>query len=183
MPQTRRLSRQDWIDAAFEALETGGVPAVSVEPIAARLGVTKGSFYWHFKDRRELLAAALKQWESSTPALIEQLDAIEDPRRRLATWGRRVLGGDKALITALHDASDDPVVAPVVRRVTDRRIKYLAGILRDAGIPPALARRRARLLYASDLGLFQISRAHPSQRPSDAEVARMADELVEGFLR
>jgi AcrR family transcriptional regulator len=57
MPQ-KRLTRQDWIDAALEALETGGVPAVAVEPLASRLGVTKGSFYWHFKDRNELLATA-----------------------------------------------------------------------------------------------------------------------------
>jgi AcrR family transcriptional regulator len=182
MPQTTRLSRQDWIDAAFEALETGGVPAVAVEPLATRLGVTKGSFYWHFKDRSELLAAALEQWSETTPSLIESLDAIEDPRERLRTWGRRVLGGDKALVTALHAAADDPIVAPVLHRVTKRRIDYLAGVLRDAGVPPALARRRARLLYAADLGLFQITRALPDGRPTDAEVRRMADELVDGFL-
>ena len=183
MPQSTRLSRQDWIDAAFDALETGGVPAVAVEPLAARLGVTKGSFYWHFKDRGELLAAALAQWEHATPALIESLDAIDDPRERLHTWGRRVLGGDKALLTALHAAADNPVVAPVLHRVTERRIEYLAGVLRDSGVPPALARRRARLLYAADLGLYQITRALPDGKPTDAEVRRMADELVEGFLR
>ena len=184
MPQTRRLSRQDWIDAAFEALESGGVPAVAVEPLAARLGVTKGSFYWHFKDRSELLAAALEQWERETTEwLIQRLTAIEDPRERLETWGRRVLGRDKALLTALHAAADNPVVAPVLHRVTERRIKYLADVLRDGGISPALARRRARLLYAADLGLYQITRAVPDEKPTDAEVRRMADELVEGFLR
>jgi AcrR family transcriptional regulator len=184
MPQSKRLSRQDWIDAAFEALEKGGVPAVAVEPLASRLGVTKGSFYWHFKDRGELLAAALDQWErEQTERLIGHLDSIEDPRQRLDAWARRVLGRDKALLTALHAAADNPVVAPVLQRVTERRIRYLAGIVRDAGVPAAIARRRARLLYAADLGLFQITRVLPGQQAGEAEIGRMADELVEGFLR
>ena len=183
MPQTRRLSRDQWTGAALEALESGGVPAVAVEPLATRLGVTKGSFYWHFKDRNELLAAALELWERETTEwLIRQLDEIEDPRERLAAWGRRVLGRDKALLTGLHSAADDPVVAPVLGRVTERRIDYLAGILRDAGVPAATARRRARLLYAADLGLFQIGRALPGGPPTDAEVRRMTAELIDGFL-
>jgi hypothetical protein len=60
---------------------------------------------------------------------------------------------------------------------------YLAEILRDGGIPPAVARRRARLLYAADLGLYQITRALPDEKVTDGEVRRMADDLVEGFLR
>ena len=68
-----RLSRDDWAGAALDAL-SGGLGAVAVEPLAARLGATKGSFYWHFRNRDELIAAAL-QLGGSTTAVIERLEA------------------------------------------------------------------------------------------------------------
>jgi AcrR family transcriptional regulator len=171
-----RLSREDWIEAALEVLATGGVPALAVEPLAKRLGVTKGSFYWHFKDRDELLSAALGEWERErTDALIERLDTVPDPRERLAEWGRHAFVADKALLVALHAASEHPIVAPALGRVTERRVAWLADLLREAGIEPAAATRRARLLYASDLGLFLIG-------PGDVEPEGLIGEL-DAFLR
>src|ERR671922_6013 len=106
MPATSHLSRERWIAAALDALADGGMAAVAVEPLAARLGVTKGSFYWHFRDRDELLTAALQEWErTGTEELIKRLDQIADPRERLAEWARRVLGADKAQLVALHAAA------------------------------------------------------------------------------
>ena len=175
-----RLGRDEWIHAALTALAEGGVDAIAVEPLARRLGVTKGSFYWHFTDRNELLAAALEQWAGQTPELIEKLDRIEDPRKRLRAWAERVLGLDKRQLAALHAAADEPLVAPVLRRVTERRVAYLAGILREAGVPRATAQRRARLLYAADLGLYQLGR--PGPRPTKAELTALARELERAFL-
>ena len=184
MPRKPRLSREQWIEAAIDALAEGGVGAVAVEPLAKRLGVTKGSFYWHFGDRDELLAAALDEWERvGTEGWIERLDAIADPRQRLAEWARRVLGADKALLVALHAAADHPVVAPVLRRNTERRIEYLAGVLREAGVPPSAARRRARLLYSADIGLYQTARALGAGRPSERELRAFVDEIRDAFLR
>src|SRR5260221_12707598 len=62
----RRLTRDDWITAALAAIADGGLAAVGVEPLAARLGATKGSFYWHFKNRDALLEAAIRRWEKET---------------------------------------------------------------------------------------------------------------------
>jgi AcrR family transcriptional regulator len=184
MPEKTRLSREQWIEAALGALTEGGVGAVAVEPLAARLGVTKGSFYWHFRNRDELLAAALAEWErKGTGGLIERLDAIDDPRERLAEWARRVLGADKALLVALHAAADDPVVAPVLRRNTERRIQYLGDMLRDAGVSPAAALLRARLLYAADLGLYQITRALSAERPTASDLRPLIREIQDAFLR
>lgn len=175
-----KLSRKHWIDAALDALAEGGAGAVAVEPLAARLGVTKGSFYWHFGGRDDLLEAALATWESEqTDAFIARLDAIEDPRRRLAEWGSRVFGKEKALLAALHAAADHPVVAPVLRRVTERRIDYLVGILREAGIPPATARRRGRLLYSADIGAFEVGQAAPVD---ERERRALTREIVSAFL-
>jgi len=62
-----RLDAAAWIAAAFDALADGGIDAVRVEPLAKALGITKGSFYWHFADRRALLDAMLRHFED--PAL------------------------------------------------------------------------------------------------------------------
>ena len=57
-----RLDAAAWVAAAFDALADGGIDAVRVEPLAKALGITKGSFYWHFADRRALLDAMLDAW-------------------------------------------------------------------------------------------------------------------------
>jgi AcrR family transcriptional regulator len=184
MAQKTRLSRDRWIEAALDALADGGLAAIAVEPLAARLGVTKGSFYWHFHDRDALLAAALDEWEQTgTEGLIKRLDEIADPRERLAEWARRVLGADKAQLTALHAAADHPIVAPVLRRTTERRLQYLAALLHEAGVPPATARRRAQLLYSADLGLYQIARALDAQSPGQRELRALIREICDTFLR
>jgi AcrR family transcriptional regulator len=181
---TPRLAREDWISAALDAATEGGVSAVAVEPLAKRLGVTKGSFYWHFRDRDDLLEAMLAEWERErTEAFIERLDAIRDPRRRLGEWTRQAFGADKALLVALHAAGDHPIVRPVLTRVTERRIRYLADLLHEAGVPPAAARRRARLLYSADLGLFQIGGVVSDGKPAGGELTALIREIQGAFLR
>jgi AcrR family transcriptional regulator len=186
MPTTTtkpRLSRERWIEAALAALAENGVEAVAVEPLARRLGVTKGSFYWHFRDRDELLAATLAEWERErTEELIERLDSIEDPRERLAEWARHAFVADKALLVGLHAAAEHPLVAPVLRRVTERRIEWLADLFREAGVAPAAARRRARLLYSADLGLFQVGRALSDSETSERELRALIREIQDAYL-
>ena len=65
-----RLSADDWAAAALEQIAEQGVSAVAVEPLARRLGVTKGSFYWHFPSRDALLQAALERWETHEQAVV-----------------------------------------------------------------------------------------------------------------
>ena len=79
-PKPRRtLSGEDWLAAALEALRESGVDGVKVLPLARRLGVSRGSFYWHFRDRGELLAAVLDYWDRwSTEVVIDALDASKD---------------------------------------------------------------------------------------------------------
>src|SRR5438477_7765626 len=92
-----RLSAQDWETAALEALADGGVAGVAVEPLARRLGVTKGSFYWHYADREALLAAALSRWEKShTESIIAALADVRDPRERLVRLIGRVSAGGRS---------------------------------------------------------------------------------------
>ena len=84
-----RLDREDWIAAGLDALESGGVEAVAVVPLARALGVTRGSFYWHFGSRDELLEAVLARWEDEHSAqTLRAVSKIADPRERL----REILG-------------------------------------------------------------------------------------------
>src|SRR5512142_2273935 len=90
----RRLTRDDWADAALAAVAEGGLAAVAVEPLAARLGTTKGSFYWHFATREALLEAALARWEDKTTTAVigEIVNAMDDPASQLRRLIVRVIG-------------------------------------------------------------------------------------------
>ncbi len=70
-----RLSISEWLRAARSALLNRGLGSVSIERLARELGVTKGSFYWHFKDRAALLEALLKEWEDEADLLIGAIGA------------------------------------------------------------------------------------------------------------
>jgi AcrR family transcriptional regulator len=83
------LGREQWLTAAVAALIRGGLDAVAVEPLATSLGVTKGSFYWHFENRDALIAALVEQWEAvGTEQVIAELDAIAPPNAFLPSFRR-----------------------------------------------------------------------------------------------
>ncbi|MBY8847540.1 TetR/AcrR family transcriptional regulator [Saccharothrix longispora] len=159
-----RRTRDDWTAVALRALAEGGVPAVAVEPLAARLGATKGSAYWHFPNRAALLAATLERWEREhTEAVIGLVEAVPDPLDRLRLLFGTVLerAGDAAVEAAMLAARDDPAVAPVLRRVTDRRVEYLTGLFGELGFAPGTARRRALLAYSVYVGQVHLLVAAP----------------------
>lgn len=97
----RRLTADDWADAALAALGERGLAGVAVEPLATRLGTTKGSFYWHFANRDALVVAALARWEEvATERIITAMEAAEpDPAARL----------DALLRAAAASASQNPL--------------------------------------------------------------------------
>jgi AcrR family transcriptional regulator len=180
----RRLRRDDWIEAALEAIERGGIAAVSVEPLAARLGVTKGSFYSHFGSRDELIAAALESWERGRGDTIERFAKIEDPAARLRqmlleavtfTQSGRV-SAHMILLGELGELGDERVRAAVAR-VTESRLELLTRSYRQLGCSAQRASHRARLAYAIYRGLLQMTREAPEQRLGDRELARFLAEV------
>src|SRR6476659_2572674 len=99
----RRLTRDDWITAALAAIADGGLAAVGVEPLAARLGATKGSFYWHFAGRDALVAAALSRWErTDTEDVITAIEAEPDLAARLRLLLGHALDGGARVELALQ---------------------------------------------------------------------------------
>jgi AcrR family transcriptional regulator len=183
----RRLSRGDWTQAALDAIATGGLAAVAVEPLAAQLGVTKGSFYAHFSSRDELIEAALESFERSHGVTdLERFAEIEDPTERL----RQVLlaavtfsqsGAPSVHVSLLGELGDTRVRATVAR-VTESRVRLLTRTYRQLGLSPARAGDRARLAYATYLGLLQMAREAPERRLAKRELARFMDEVNSALI-
>ncbi len=186
MPDTR-LSRDDWLKVAVDALLQDGPDGVAVQPLARRLETTKGSFYWHFSSREDLLRAALAEWEAA--ATQDAIDAIEEqseePQEKTTL-----------LVTAITNRCQDhpgellllagathPDVGAAVERVTWRRIDYLARLLRAAGLTPAVAQRRATIGYAACVGHAQFARSVPTVLPSSPRGRRaLATEIAQILL-
>ena len=173
-----RLSAADWELAALDLIAEQGVAAVAVEPLARRLNVTKGSFYWHFATRDALLEAALKRWEQvDVDHLMTQIDRIEDPRERLTQLFMRTSREMKThvIYSALLKALDHPVVQPVMQRLSLRRINYLAVGYRALGLSRRDAMHRARLAYSAYVGFLQLM--------LQMKLPRMDAEEFEGYVR
>jgi AcrR family transcriptional regulator len=155
-----RLSREDWIQAALGLLAEGNVDSVLIPPLAKRLGVTKGSFYWHFKNREDMLDAVLEEWHRrATARVIEKVErAASTPVARLRALfdisnraGVDDLGG--ALELAVRNwARLDKRARAAVAAVDAERLSYLAQLYRALGMDAAPARHRAFAQYAFSTG-------------------------------
>ncbi len=165
--------RGDWIDAGLRALAEGGVEAVRVEALARALGVTKGSFYWHFRDRADLLQALMAEWETRrTEGVIQGADAAGgNASARLLNVTRAAAEADARLELGMRSwGAMDPLAAAAVARSDQRRLNYLAALFRELGFPTNDAARRARLVYLARLGHLLS--------PADPEAANDEDALT-----
>ena len=163
-----------------------GVGGLAIEALARRLGVTKGSFYWHFKNREALLEAALNRWEADDTRTLEtHIDTAGDnPRERLGALFRWVSGETRPhrIYAALLQALDHPQVKPMMTRVSRRRMDLLEVAFKQAGLPSEHARHRARLTYSAYVGFLQLNVAlelpHLSHEQYDAYVEHVIEALV-----
>lgn len=152
--------RAQWLSAGLEALRKGGVGAVRVERLAGDVGVTKGSFYHHFRDRGALLEEVLEYWaREMTDAEFERIQTLRGGLApRLVALAEDVLekgiGRYDPAIRAW--ARQDRKVAAAVAQVDRRRVKALAGFFEEGGFSPAEARTRARTFYTFLLGEPQM---------------------------
>ena len=175
------LTAADWAEAALQLIAERGLGALTVNALAKRLGVTKGSFYWHFQSRSDLLAAALAHWEGrATSDAIRGLDAVGDHRRRLELMldAASQPPRSRSLYAALAEAAEDPTVRSVLNRVASARIAYLETCYSKLGMPPQRAKTYAVLAYAAYRGLLQLAHEAPEALPADwssyPEVVRTA---------
>lgn len=174
------LTAESWAEAALDAIARDGVSAVAVEPLAKALGVTKGSFYWHFPNRDALLTAALELWERRETEAVLQKARREDPRRRIEVLFREVAADRRAspLYLALSAAANDPRIGAAVRRVAEGRLAFMTECFTALGLAEDEARRRALMAYAMYLGMLQLQRDNRFALPAAGEFERFVDEVV-----
>ena len=149
-----RLDAAAWIAAAFDALADGGIDAVRVEPLAKALGITKGSFYWHFADRRALLDAMLDAWMQGRVAAIRQQAPLRGAPtavlRQLADlYTRNANARGLAIELAIRAlARTDEGAAKAVRSVDRERLQQVGDLFAALGWPRGEAQARAVLFYS-----------------------------------
>jgi AcrR family transcriptional regulator len=170
-----QLSAQDWVDQGLRTLARDGFTALKADPLAKVMGVSRGSFYWHFADIAAYHAAVLARWREvaldNIIADMEQAPPQDTPLRRLL---RRVFAAKPALEVAVRSwAAHDAAARRAVQAVDRRRLGYVADLLIAAGVPAAAAQTRAQILYWAFLGFALSEKAAPGEPP-----AALIDELV-----
>lgn len=168
-PRKNALNRAAWIAAARKLLIKKGIVNVKVEPLAKTLGVTTGSFYWHFPGREALRKAVLQDWvDANTTPLFEAVQgAGEDPRHQyLAFFGVWVLerGFDPAYDQAIRAwARTSKEVSRILHKVDADRIDLLTEIMKGFGHEAFEARMRARITYYHQVGYYALDVHEPRQ--------------------
>jgi AcrR family transcriptional regulator len=184
-PVAPPLSREAWVVAATNLVAQEGIQSLAVEPLAARLGVTKGSFYWHFSNRDELIQAVLEAWEQDQSTdVVTRYAGISDPRQRLRVLLFAAFEDveNGRFFAALAVSSEDARVQPFLRRATERRLAFGVEAFQALGLKEKEAQEKALLAYAAYAGYFQLLRTSPGAMAAVTDlsgfVRRLADALV-----
>jgi AcrR family transcriptional regulator len=173
-----QLSAKDWLDQGLRALARSGFTALKAEPLAKAMGVSRGSFYWHFADIGAYHAAILKHWrEVAAEQIIANLEAASGDDNPLQLLLRRAFGTRPALENAVRTwATLDPAARSAVQAIDRRRLGYVENLLGASGLPADVARARAQILYWAFLGFALSDRPLPQARQAEVldELLRMA---------
>jgi AcrR family transcriptional regulator len=171
---TEQLSADDWIREGLKALGRSGFTALKADPLAKAIGVSRGSFYWHFADLAAFHAALLKRWrEIAAEQIIADVeaDSAGEPLRALL---RRTFGAKLDLERAVRNwAAFEPAAQAAMRAIDRRRLDYIEGLLRKRGLDAAAAQARAQILYWTFLGFALSGPSLPAAR-----LQGLLDELL-----
>jgi len=179
----KRMASSDWEEAALHAIASRGLDALSIPDLARSLGVTKGSFYWHFDSLKALIEAALRRWEAMDREALDEVQPIEDPRARLEALF--VQSMQKLEAHALYVAlalSADPAVVAAVRRVSARRLDFLVRSYRQLGLGTREARMRALLAYSAYVGALHLRRQRAPGLNAEKDLAAYVAHAVKTLI-
>jgi AcrR family transcriptional regulator len=178
------LTPERWIEAATEVLVNQGIDSVRVDVLAQQLQVTRGSFYWHFRDREDLLRRVLQAWrEQATELLTARLESAHpDPREQLRDVislpirGRAAQRAARIELAIRAWARRDDTARQAVDEADGARIAYIAQLFSALGFGVAEARFRAFALYAYVVAESQI--AAPIAQLQRQERDRFVERLL-----
>lgn len=182
VPKRARLEAGDWIAAALVELADSGISGVRVERLATKLGVTKGSFYWHFKDRSDLQNRMLDAWRKRATLLV--MDRVQKsgatPKLRLDELLRLPFasprapeGADVELAIRIWGRSDKRARVALTE-IDELRMRFITSVFIDMGFDGAGAEARAALVY----GFMRVGTTLPHEIGLDELLAKVAAALV-----
>ena len=158
---SQRLNREDWLALALETLSKQGKSRLTIDRLVAELGVTKGSFYWHFEDRADFIQKLLEYWAKKfTHEVVDEINGIEgDAGDRLYGLMEFLTSNDASRydIAVRAWAAQEPAVAVVARHVDMTRMGFAKSLFRELGFEgdELTIRAHAFLYWASfELGLL-----------------------------
>jgi len=150
-----QLSKEDWLMAALKMCEAG-IDKVKVAPLAAEMGVTTGSFYWHFKNRRELLDALLEFWERemTDAAIAAAREFSGPPAERIFFIMEMVMTHSLARydLAIWHWAQADINANRLFKRALKKRFTFAAWMFAEAGFSKEQAEIRGRMMVVYMMG-------------------------------
>jgi len=175
-----RLTRRDWINHGLRTLATEGSNALKVGAMAEALGVSRGSFYWHFADFADFRTRLLENWRDRTvDQVIREFEDEPAGPGRLQRLLKRAFFGKRGLDRAIRMwAAADADVAKMVAAVDARRVAYMASLLIDAGVDAGQAQPRAAFIYWAYLG--QAIVMDPASAAIDEPALIAIADLFEG---
>ena len=155
-----RLGPDDWAEGRAGRARGGWPGRCGGGARRGTLGVSKGSFYWHFANAGRWSRQPWCIWEAGTERVIARLESLDEPVARMRTLLDLAFGDaeNAAISFRLISEVDDPLVGAVVRRVSRRRLEFMQEVLRELGQPEEEARRRVLAAYGGYLGLAALVR-------------------------
>lgn len=177
------LQPDDWILAAFARLSAEGVDSVRVEALARDMCVSKGSFYWHFTDREDLLAKLLARWDEGELAWLDRAAAEgQNAAARWALFLERSADPRRArLEVAIRNwARRDHEVAARTSAIEQRKTRFIAGVLRDTGFADDAAEHWAEIVQLTCLGWMDRTTRSAESQSSTPSLGELLSELILG---
>jgi AcrR family transcriptional regulator len=165
---TSKLGRSDWTDAAIHTLLSSGIDAVQITRLASQLQVSRGSFYWHFADRGELLSAILDEWRErngrAIKTVLRDVDSLSTAVLEFFSLWVENACFSPALDQSIRDwAQLDPDVFERVRKEDQLRIRQISQCFQRFGYEASEALVRARILYFAQVGYYAMHMQEPMQ--------------------
>ena len=181
----KSLTAEDWQEAALNVIAHNGVAAVAVEPLARDLGVTKGSFYWHFANRMDLVKQSLKRWRLSDKKLVEEtILPIKNPKDRLLAWFKlsaEPIQTHLIYSTLLADRSHT-LISKILKEITLERLSYLQEAYLELGYASSRAKSQALMAYSVYVGFLHMSKTLYGSLPDSAEAESYAQFVAKQLL-